>query len=208
MTDVHPTDILDAHQDRIFQRLDLTSKAPYPRSWYPKKLLWSIVWNLLFRYSPRNFRGWRVQLLNLFGAQVDQTVNVRPSARVWHPWLLTMGAHSCLADDVIIYNLGPVSIGAHTVISQHTYVCNGTHDYTQPNLPLLRPTMSIGSGVWICAKAFIGPGLKIGDNSLVAAAAVVTKDVPANMIVGGNPARVIKPRPMPFTPTSAGNSHV
>ncbi|HZK80265.1 MAG TPA: type B chloramphenicol O-acetyltransferase, partial [Humisphaera sp.] len=60
----------------------------------------------------------------------------------------------------------------------------------------LRPSITIGSGVWICAGAFIGPGVTIGDNSIVGARAVVTRDIPPGMIVAGNPARVIKPRPM------------
>ena len=84
-----------------------------------------------------------------------------------------MGQHSTLSEGVNIYNLGTVSIGDHTVISQDVYVCAGTHDYTQPGLPLLRPSIRIGSGVWICAGAFIGPGVSIGDNSIVGARAVV-----------------------------------
>ncbi len=101
-----------------------------------------------------------------------------------------------LGDHVHVYNLGPITIGDHTVISQDVYLCAGTHDYTQPDLPLVRPSITIGSGVWICAGAFIGPGVTIGDNAIVGARAVVTKDVPPGMIVAGNPARVIKVRPM------------
>ena len=107
-----------------------------------------------------------------------------------------MGDYSTLADNVEVYNLGPIALGAHTVISQNVHLCNGTHDYKDPSLPLLRPSMTIGSGVWVCADAFVGPGVSIGDNALVAARAVVTKDVPANSIVGGNPAKFIKARPV------------
>lgn len=184
------------HPAPIFQRLDLTSPAPYPRSWYPKKLLWSVAWALLYRPSTRHMTKFRIWLVRLFGGKIAWTVNLRPSSRIWHPWLLTMGEHSCLADEVLMYNLGPVEVGEHTVISQRVHVCNGTHDYTRPNLPLVRPTCRIGRGVWICADAFIGPGVTIGDNVIVAARGVVARDVEADVIVGGNPARVIKPRPM------------
>jgi putative colanic acid biosynthesis acetyltransferase WcaF len=107
-----------------------------------------------------------------------------------------MGEHGCLADGVMVYNLGPVSIGAHTVLSQDALVCAGTHDYTRPDLPLQRPPITIGAGVWVCAKAFIGPGVTVGDNAVVAACAVVTRDVPPDVIVQGNPAVVVKPRRM------------
>lgn len=180
----------------IFQRLDLTSPGPYSKDEYRRKFLWLLVWACFYRFLPRPLRGLRLKILRAFGAKLGPGVNIRPSARIWHPWLLSMGAHSCLADDVVIYNLGPVHIGDHTVISQNSYVCAGSHDYTKPNLPLTRPTIRIGSGVWICAQAFIGPGVTIGDNAIVGAASCVNKDVPANTIVAGNPAQTVRERPM------------
>jgi putative colanic acid biosynthesis acetyltransferase WcaF len=75
-------------------------------------------------------------------------------------------------------------------------VCAGTHDYTKPNLPLERPPIAIGSGVWIAAGAFIGPGVTVGDNTVVGARAVVMSDVEPGVVVAGNPAKVIKQRPM------------
>ena len=107
-----------------------------------------------------------------------------------------MDAYSILSEGVTVYNLGQVSIGEHTVVSQDVYLCAGTHDYTKPNLPLLRPSITIGRGVWICAGAYIGPGVTIGDNSVVGARAVVVKDVPPRVVVAGNPARVVKKRAM------------
>lgn len=186
-------------QTPIFQRLDTTAAFPYPLSWYIRRTLWECVRRTVFRFSPTKFNGWRRFWLGLFGAKTAPTSVIRPTARIKHPWLLTMGEYACIAENVELYNLGPVFIGDHTVISQNVHVCNGTHDYTKPNLPLVRPTAKIGSGVWICADAFIGPGVTIGDNCIIAAAAVVTKDVPANMIAGGNPAKVLKPRPMDFS---------
>jgi putative colanic acid biosynthesis acetyltransferase WcaF len=180
----------------VFQRLDQTANYPYPKSEYLRRVLWNLVRKTLFRYSfPRAFR-WRRFLLRRFGATLGDTAFVRKGAWIWHPWLFTMGEHSTLADGVVIYNLGPVWIGDHSVLSQDVYVCAGTHDYTHPNLPLVRPPIRIGHGVWIAAQAFIGPSVTVGDNAVVAARAVVVKDVPAGTVVGGNPAKVIKPRPM------------
>ena len=95
---------------------------------------------------------------------------------------------------VTVYNLGRVTVGAHTVVSQDAYLCAGTHDYTDPTLPLMRPTITIGDGVWVAAGAFVGPGVTVGHNSVVGARAVVVRDVPEGVVVAGNPARVVRPR--------------
>lgn len=190
----------------IFQRLDTCAGFPYRKSEYARRFAWALVYRLLIRFSPGRLAGWRRFWLRRFGARLAPSVNIRPTARIRHPWLLSMGAYSTLADNVEVYNLGPIDIGDHTVISQNVHLCNGTHDYKDPSLPLLRPNMTIGSGVWVCADAFVGPGVTIGDNSLVGARAVVTKDVPAGVIVGGNPARVLKPRPLGGMPSCRRDS--
>lgn len=110
------------------------------------------------------------------------------------PWLLSMEEGAILGDHVTVYNLGPIHIGHFTVVSQNTHLCGGTHDHTQPHMPLVRSPITLGDGVWVCADAFIGPGVHVHDRAIVGARAVVTKDVPAGKIVAGNPARVIKDR--------------
>lgn len=185
---------------RIFQRLDQVNPSPYERRDYVRKLLWRLAYPLLIKWTPRQLLPWRRFVYQQFGAKLARGVNIRPSAFVWHPWLLTMGEYSCLADDVLVYNLGPLTIGDHTVISQRAHICNGTHDYRVPSLPLVRPTSHIGSGVWVCADAFVGPGVTIGDNTIVGAAAVVMRDLPEGVIAAGNPAVVVRTRPMGETP--------
>ncbi len=180
----------------IFQQLDRTAGYPYQLSEYARRAAWQQVQRFCIRPSFRRAHGWRRMWLRMFGANMDHTAGTKASTTIWHPWLFELGAHSMLSEGVEIYNLGPVRIGSHTVLSQDVYVCAGTHDHTDPTLPLLRPTVTIGSGVWICAGAFIGPGVTVGDNSVVAARAVVVRDVPPGVIVGGNPAKVLKARPM------------
>ena len=130
----------------VFQRLDQVVRYPYSRKEYLKRILWLTVQAVLVRLSPPRIRVAAVLAASLWRPP-------RPTARsgrtthIFHPWLLTMGNHSHLADGVIVYSLGPVTIGDHTVISQGACLCAGTHDYTQPNLPLVRPSITIGSGV-------------------------------------------------------------
>jgi putative colanic acid biosynthesis acetyltransferase WcaF len=187
----------DTADTRIFQRLDTVSPYPYPLKDYVRRALWEAVQATLIRLSPRRAHGWRAFWLRVFGADLARSCYLKNTTRVRHPWLLKVGRHSAIAEDVNLYNLGPITIGDHSVISQGAHLCAGTHDYTQPSLPLVRPPITIGSGVWVCAEAFIGPNVTVGDNAIVGARAVVMKDVPANMIVAGNPAEIVRERTMP-----------
>src|SRR5688572_14180803 len=185
-----------APEPKLFQRLDLARSYPYSFKEYLRRFLWSIAERVMIRMSPGRAFRWRRFWLRRFGAEVHPLSGIKPTTRVLHPWLLTLGPYTLLSENVTVYNLGPVKMGAHTIVSQDVYICAGSHDYTDPSLPLLRPPIEIGSGVWICAGAFIGPGVRIGDNSVVGARAVVTRDVPEAVVVAGNPAKVIKPREM------------
>jgi putative colanic acid biosynthesis acetyltransferase WcaF len=179
----------------IFQRLDTTARFPYSAGEYARRALWEVVQATCIRWSFRRAEGWRRFWLRMFGARISRTCKIKPTTRIRHPWLLSLGEFSVLAEDVDVYNLGPVDIGDHTVVSHRATLCAGTHDHTQPNLPLQRPPIRIGHGVWICTQAFIGPGVTVGDNCVIASCAVVTKDAPPGMILAGNPARVVKARP-------------
>ena len=177
-----------------FQTLDRTARFPYSASEYFGRFAWKIVQATLVRWSPRRCLGWRNFWLRRFGCRIAG--GVAPTTHIWHPWLLEMGPCSMVSDRVEVYNLGKITIGEHSVISQDAYLCAGTHDHTDPTLPLQRKDITIGNGVWICAGAFIGPGVTVGDNAVVGARAVVMKDVPAGMVVAGNPARTVAPRKM------------
>jgi putative colanic acid biosynthesis acetyltransferase WcaF len=156
------------------------------------RVVWAIVCPLFFRLSPIFFHGWRNFILRLMGAKVGSNVQVFPSANITYPWLLEIGDRSVISWDVKIYNLGKITIGSDTVISQYTHLCGGTHDYAGKNFTLLRTGLNVGSNVWIGADAFVGPSVKVNSGSVVAARAVVVKDVESLTVVGGNPAAVIK----------------
>jgi len=167
------------------------------RKWTKKELIGRVLWGFcspLFKLSPRPLWGWRRFLLRLFGAEVGHQVNILPSAHIFIPWNLKIGNWSSIGFDALIYNLGPIEIGEKVTISQRAHLCAGTHDYRDPAMPLIKSTITVGDHVWICADAFIGPDIKIQNSAIVAARAVVTKDVAADSIVGGNPAKPIGTR--------------
>jgi putative colanic acid biosynthesis acetyltransferase WcaF len=176
--------------------LDLST---YSHSFSLKNKMARLVWNIscliFFRpFGSRLFKKWRVLVLKCFGAKIDWSSHIYSSVKIWAPWNLEIGVNSSLGPQVDCYNQGKVSIGANTVISQKTYLCASTHDYTKRDFPLVLKPIQIGNGVWIAAGAFIGPQVRIGDYAVIAACAVVIKNVDANTIVGGNPAKFIKTR--------------
>jgi putative colanic acid biosynthesis acetyltransferase WcaF len=107
-----------------------------------------------------------------------------------------MGKNSCLANDVDCYCVAPVKLGTHATVSQYAFLCTASHDYEDPDLRLTAKPIEIGDYAWIAARAFVGPGVKIGEGAVVGATASVYRDVPEWTVVGGNPARVIKKRVM------------
>ena len=168
--------------------------ANYTRSEQVSRVIWMLVGRRLFAGSFRTFFGWRRWVLRRFGASVAPQVNIYPSATIYLPWNLQIGEWSAIGEDALIYNLGKVVIGKQVTISQRAHLCAGTHDYTDPAMPLLKLPITIGDQAWICADAFVGPGVTVGEGAVVGARAVVTKDVAPWTVVVGNPARMVKKR--------------
>jgi putative colanic acid biosynthesis acetyltransferase WcaF len=174
-------------------------QRPYSFQEYLGRVLWSIV-HPFFSLSPRPCFGWRRALLRLFGASVGAGANVYPSARIALPWRLVIGAQASIGEDVLVYNLGLVTIGERATVSHRAHLCAGTHDHSNPALPLIRPSITIGPQAWVCAQAFVGPAVTVGEGAIVGAAAVVMRDVPPWLIVVGNPAKVVGRRELKVQP--------
>lgn len=156
--------------------------------------LWWLVEASLFRHSPQFAFGWRRWLLRRFGAQVGVDVLVRPSVRITYPWKVRIGDHSWIGDDVSLYSLGPIDIGAHSVVSQGSYLCAGTHDADDPAFGISGPPIVVEDQVWIAAQCFVMPGVTIGRGAVVAARSVVTADLAGGMIYAGAPLRAKRAR--------------
>lgn len=156
------------------------------------RALWEILGTRLFAWTPRAFFwGWRRALLRLFGAEIGSSVHLHPTVKIAVPWTLRIADGVTVGDGAILYSLGNISIGEAATISQYAHLCAGTHDFRDPAMPLLRLPIVIGAGAWICADAFIGPGVEVGTLAVVAARATVVKNVSPGEIVAGNPARAV-----------------
>lgn len=169
-------------------RRDLTSNNKLLR------FVWQLVWLFLYRPTPRSLHPWRCLLLRLFGAKIGKAVHPYPSARVWAPWNLEMGDHSCISEQVDCYCVDKISIGANSTVSQYSFLCTASHDYTMFTMPLVTAPISIGQRAWITADVFIGPGTTIGDGAVITARSSVFEDIPPWMVASGNPAVPIKAR--------------
>ena len=173
-------------------------KDAYTSPWSKKESIliriWELVWLLFVRWLPKFCYPWYCFLLKLFGCKIKGKPFIAPSCRIYAPWLLEINDKACLGLRSEVYNLGPVKIGERAVIAQYSYLCNGTHDFSDKKLPLLVGEMEIEKDVFIGAKSIILPGLLIREGSIVGAGAILTKDTENFGIYGGNPAKFIKKR--------------
>jgi putative colanic acid biosynthesis acetyltransferase WcaF len=153
-------------------------------------LIWQLVQATIFALSPRPLYGWRRFLLRIFGAKVGQGAKLRPTSRIAFPWKLEIGEHSWIGDDTDLYSLAPIRIGAHSVISQRSYICAAKHDHRRKNFAMIAQPVSIGSEVWLATDVFVAPGVTIGDGAVIGARSSVFDDIPAGVVAYGSPAVV------------------
>lgn len=165
--------------------------------WSKKAQLGRLLWGLfqpLFRFSPRPLWAWRRLMLRGFGAKIGAHVHIHPTVKITIPWNLDIHDMAAIGDCVILYALGPITLGKASTISQYAHICAGSHDFRDGQMTLTKPPITIGDDVWIAADAFIGPDVKIGDRALIGARAVITSDVKENSIMIGNPAQYVSNR--------------
>lgn len=172
----------------------------YDQSWYdvgrPKwvVLLWWFVQALVFPLTLHTQNGLRRAVLCLFGAKIGKAVIIRPSARFYYPWKVTIGDHSWIGNNVELYSLDTIQIGNHCVISQKSYLCTGSHDPTDPAFGLMTAPITVENGAWVATDCFVGPGVTVGANAVVGARSSVFSDLPAQHICLGTPCRPCKAR--------------
>lgn len=135
----------------------------------------------------------RQMLSRLFGRQVDETLRVFP------PFYTDFGKNITIGKNVFInacchfQDQGGITLGDGCLIGHNVVFATLNHGFAPADRASLYPApIVLGKNVWIGSNSTLLQGIRIGDNAVIGAGSVVTKDVPANTIVGGVPAKILR----------------
>lgn len=169
-------------------------RSPWSNSMRLRRLMWELCWAFFCAWTPKPLNTWRLLWLRLFGCKIKGRPFVHQRARILIPWNLTLHDRACLGDGANAYTLGPIEIKARATIAQEVYLCTGTHDFSTPVLPLVTAKITVGEDAFVGARAFVLPGVTIGDGAVIGACSLVTKDMPPWTVCAGHPCAPMKPR--------------
>jgi putative colanic acid biosynthesis acetyltransferase WcaF len=169
-------------------------ESPWSDSQRVVRGLWEFCWFVFCAWTPKPLNPWRLFWLRVFDAKIHGTPFVHQRARIAVPWNLTLHDRACLGDRANAYSLGEIEIGARATVAQEAYLSAATHDFDDPNMPLVAAKITIGEDAFIGARAFVLPGVTVGPRAIIGACSIVTRDVPENVVAAGNPCHVIRPR--------------
>lgn len=183
------------HTEEIFERLrnGETIMANDPEAYKMKEASFVTKKLLIQLNSSSEPAEIRDLLSKITGAEIDKSVDV------FTPLYINYGKHTKIGKNVFInfdcvfLDLGGITIEDNVLIAPQVSLLSEGHPVSPNNRHSLVPgRIHIGKNSWIGAGATILPGVTVGENAVVAAGAVVSKDVPANTVVGGVPAKTIK----------------
>jgi putative colanic acid biosynthesis acetyltransferase WcaF len=169
-------------------------QSPWPTGHRVMRALWEFCWFVFCAWTPKPANPWRLFWLRLFGTKIDGQPFVHQRARIAIPANLILHDRACLGDRANAYSLGEIEIGPRATVAQEVYLSTGSHDFTQPGMPLVTAKIMIEEDAFLGARTFVLPGVTIGARSIIGACAVVTRDVPSDVIAAGNPCQVLRPR--------------
>ncbi len=137
----------------------------------------------------------RKLVLRLLGAQIDCSAILYGGFEIRSPRKLKIGANSCIGHRATLDARGGLTIGNNVNFSSEVMIWTAQHDYRDPMFGTDFKPVTIGDYAWLGPRCIILPGVTIGEGAVVAAGAVVAKDVAPHTVVGGAPARKIADRP-------------
>ena len=127
----------------------------------------------------------------LFDGHDRSGLGIMTPCQIDFPKQLTIGRHVFINHSFTAMSIGGVTLEDNVQIGPHVTIVTDNHDFDNRYVLKCRG-VRVCKNAWIGANVTIMPGVTVGENAVVAGGAVVTKDVPANTVVGGNPAKVIK----------------
>ncbi|MBI2018962.1 acyltransferase [Candidatus Daviesbacteria bacterium] len=151
-----------------------------------------IFWLHLFCYIPSHHV--RRFILRLAGAKIGKGTSIHMGCRFFSLKNITIGEDSIIGEGIFMDGRAPVKIGNHVDIASQVMIYSSEHDINSEDFHAALGPVEIGNYIFIGPRAIILPGVKIGKGAVIAAGAVVTKDVAEFAIVGGVPAQVIGER--------------
>ena len=136
----------------------------------------------------------RALFSELIGKEVDESFLLIPPFYTACGDEIRVGRNVFVNQNCTFYDLGGLDIADDVLIGPNVSIITTSHplEPSQRRAATIGKPIVIEKGVWIAAGAIVIGGVTVGEHSVVAAGSVVTKDVPANSLVGGNPARVIR----------------
>lgn len=137
----------------------------------------------------------RMELLKELFGSTGETIYIEPSFRCDYGYNIHVGENFYANFNCVILDVCEISIGDNCFIAPGVHIYTATHPLNAKErisgLEYGKP-VTIGNNVWIGGGSIINPGVQVGDNVVIGSGTVVTKDVPDNVVIGGNPARIIK----------------
>ena len=131
-------------------------------------------------------------LCELFQDNIDKSVSIVSPFYCDNGSRVKLGKNITINKGATLLSAGIVEIQDGVLIGPDVRIATVNHDLEDRHHQFYFKKVTIKKNAWICIGAIICPGVTIGENSVVAAGAVVTKDVPDNVMVAGNPAKIIK----------------
>lgn len=137
------------------------------------------------------FGALRIMTLRLSGVVIGKNTRVNMRVRLYDPNNIVIGEDCVIGEGVVLDGRDKLIIGNHVDIASEVMIYNSQHDINSEKFEAVSNTVTVGDYVFIGPRAIILPGVSIGEGAVIAAAAVVTKDVEPYTIVAGVPAKHI-----------------